>query len=171
MGRLRWIGIGLDRKSNHTPYMVGTLCTTKTQTGSVMSRYRHSPAPHSDRTDWQQKADDYWRQVQQLETEKAKLAEQVKILRGKKDIPPKKRGQWDAVTTRRVAADVGKPVVAAGITQTLFYKVFEDIGARYFMGLSIDSFWKDGDVTNWTTSLLVMIYAAIFKLFAKFDGK
>ena len=136
-----------------------------------MNRRRQNPVPHGDDSDvehWKVKADQYWKLNQQLEKDKKRLSEQLG-LKDKKDVLLKKRGQWDAEKTKQVASDAGKPVVAAAVTMTLFFKVFEDVGIRYFMGLSVNNFWKDRDITNWTTSLLIMVYASIFKLFAKFD--
>ena len=130
-----------------------------------------SKVSHDDDQHWQERSQQYWEQVQQLEKDKARLVAENKLLVNKKNVPPKKRGQWDAVTTKRVASDTGRPTVAAAITMTMFFKIFEDTHIRYFMGLSVDGVWKDGDITNRTTSLLIMLYAAVVKFFAKFDGK
>jgi len=132
-------------------------------------RARRDPVPHGDDSEverWKGKADQYWELNQQLQKDNKYLSEELK--KGKKDVLlTKKRGQWDAEKTKQVASDAGKPVVAAAVTMTLFFKVFEDVGIRYFLGLSVDNFWKDGDITNWSTSLLIMVYASIFKLFTK----
>jgi len=117
---------------------------------------------------WRDKADGYWHKLERVRADNKRMSDQLSTLRKKKDLAPKRRGQWDSIATRRVASDTGAPTMAAAITLTVLFKVCEDAHIRSIAGLSVDGFWRDGDITNWTTSLLVVLYAALYKFFQKF---
>ncbi|MBT7349897.1 hypothetical protein HN803_03825 [candidate division WWE3 bacterium] len=121
---------------------------------------------------WKEKADNYWREAEQLRKNNNSLQLEIKELRDKKKVgPKKKRGEWDSMATKKVVHDAGLPTLLGGATWYIIIKAADDMRINSMMGLSFRGFWMDTDISTWVQSGMVLLYAAAIKWMSKYDIK
>jgi len=119
---------------------------------------------------WKNKADKYWQENDALKKRVVTLTKQSKVSNTSKKQTAKQRGQWDSVTTKRIASDSGLPTLLGSATWFIIIKASEDLNINYMLGLSFKGFWLDTDISTWVQSSMIMMYAATIKFFSKYDG-
>lgn len=91
------------------------------------------------------------------------------VLSGKKDLKPKKAMSLDRQSVRMITSHVGAPAGLAGGVQYVFYLILEDVGASTFLGLSIDHFWVDPQISGGVVAGLTLLFATVYKFLRRYS--
>ena len=81
--------------------------------------------------------------------------------------PPPKAMSLNTRDVQKIGSQTAAPAVAAGAVVYIWLAILSDVNARFFIGLSVEGFWRDVEVNSWVTVGLTVVFSAIDKFVRK----